>query len=172
MEIEGWDPPPPRAEWKPNNHLKIKIASCIISLVGGGNLVSTTKLDNHANICVFGSNCWIAAKTGRSIDVGAFVKQAGGLENFPVCDIIIAYDCVRTGQVFLFITKNILYVESMDDNLVPPFILQEAGLDVRDKPKIHCLIDEVTEEDHTIQDEDSGLLVPLRLSITFSQMKN
>ena len=30
----------------------------------------------------------------------------------------------------------------MDDNLVPPFILQEAGLDVRDKPKIYCPIDE------------------------------
>ena len=171
MEIEGWDPPPPLAEWKPNNHLKVKIASCIISLVGGGNLVSTTELDSHANMCVFGSNCWIAAKTGRSIDVGAFAEQAGGLENVPVVDVIVAYDCLRTGQVFLFIAKNVLYVESMDDNLVPPFILREAGLDVRDKPKIHCPIDELTEEDHTIQDKDSGLLIPLRLRSTFSIFK-
>ena len=62
----------------------------------------------------------------------------------------------------MFIEKNFLYVESINDNLVPPFILQEAGLDVRDKPRIHCPIDEVTEEDHTIIDKESGLLVPLR----------
>ena len=75
MEIEGWDPPPPLAEWKPNNHLKVKIASCIIGSVGGGNLVSTTELDSHANMCVFGINCWIAARTGCSIDVGSFAEQ-------------------------------------------------------------------------------------------------
>ena len=59
----------------------------------------------------------------------------------------------------------------MDDNLVPPFILREAGLDVRDKPNIHCPIDELIEEDHTIQDKDSGLLIPLRLRSTFSIFK-
>ena len=49
----------------------------------------------------------------------------------------------------------------MDDNLIPPFILQHAGLTVNDKAKIHCEEGTATEEDHMIQEELTGLFIPL-----------
>jgi hypothetical protein len=48
-----------------------------------------------------------------------------------------------------------LYVESMNTNLIPPFILREGGLIVNDKPKILC--EHPTEDDHTIKDTKTGL---------------
>ena len=51
---------------------------------------------------------------------------------------MLAYDCKRTNQVYLLVLRNVLYIESMDDNLIPPFILREAGLIVNERAKIHC----------------------------------
>jgi hypothetical protein len=60
----------------------------------------------------------------------------------------------------------VLYVKSMDNNLIPPFILREAGLIVNDKPKIHC--GNPTVNDHTIQDPETGLFIKLNLDGIFS----
>jgi hypothetical protein len=55
----------------------------------------------------------------------------------------------------------------MDNNLIPPFILREAGLIVvNDKPKIHCA--SPTVNDHTIQDPETGLFIQLNLDGIFS----
>ena len=54
----------------------------------------------------------------------------------------------------------------MENNLIPPFILRDKGLKVRDTPKIQCK--EPTVDDHTIQDADTGLFIPLSLDGTFS----
>ena len=35
------------------------------------------------------------------------------------------------------IARNYLYVESMDNNLVPPFIMCKAGLEVDERAKIY-----------------------------------
>ena len=51
-------------------------------------------------------------------------------KNNSVCDVIAAYNCNGTNQLFFFITRNVLYVKSMDDNLVLPFLLKESELDV------------------------------------------
>ena len=56
----------------------------------------------------------------------------------------------------------------MDDNLIPPFILRDAGLTVNEKAKIHCEEGTATEEDHTIQEESTGLFIPLQLRSIFS----
>ena len=64
---------------------------------------------------------------------------------------MLAYDCKRTNQVNFLVILNVLHIESMDDNLIPPFILREAGLIVNKRAKIHCKPGTATEEDHTIQ---------------------
>ena len=69
----------------------------------------------------------------------------------PIVDAMLAYDCERTNQVYLLVLRNVLYIESMDDNLIPPFILREAGLTVHERAKIHCEEGTMTEKDHTIQ---------------------
>ena len=54
----------------------------------------------------------------------------------------------------------------MKHNLIPPFILREAGLTVSDIQKIHC--DKPTIEDHSIYDEKTKLWIPLQLDGKFS----
>ena len=98
---------------------------------------STTDLDTHANMCVFGKNCIILSKTGRTVDVNAFATEAGGLNEVPIVDVMIAYDCPRTSKVFFLVATNVLYVDSMENNLIPPFVLREAGILVHDIPTIH-----------------------------------
>ena len=56
----------------------------------------------------------------------------------------------------------------MDDNLIPPFILRDAGLTMNDKAKIHCEPGTATEEDHTIQYRSTDLFIPLQLRSIFS----
>ena len=56
----------------------------------------------------------------------------------------------------------------MDDNLIPPFILREAGLIVNERAKIHYKPGTATEEDHTIQEKETGLFITMNLRSIFS----
>ena len=101
------------------------------------------------------------------MDVHAFAEEAGGITKVPIADIMmVAYDCKQTHQVYLLIARNALYVESMENNLVHPFILREAGLQLKDVPKIHC--DDPNDDDHTIQDLETGMFIRLELDGVFS----
>jgi hypothetical protein len=117
---------------------------------------------------VFGRNCEVISLSGKTVEVGAFSESAGGLSNVPIADVIIAYDCKRSNQTYLLVARNVLYIEDMDDNLIPPFIMRQAGLIVSEIPKIHCNPDSLTEDAHTIQEHESGLFIPLHLRSIFS----
>ena len=97
----------------------------------------TTDLDTHANMCVFGKNCVILSETGRTVDVNAFETEAGGLNEVPIVDVKIAYDCPRTSKVFFLVARNVLYVDSTENNLIPSFVLREAGILLQNIPTIH-----------------------------------
>ena len=62
------------------------------------------------------------------MNVGAFSESAGGLNNVLIVDAMLAYDCERTSKVFMLVLRNILYIESMDDNLIPPFFCETLDL--------------------------------------------
>ena len=56
----------------------------------------------------------------------------------------------------------------MKHNLLPPFIVREAGLVLNDVPRIHCG-DDVSNDSHCIvSDGDVPLRIPLRLKGVFS----
>ena len=55
----------------------------------------------------------------------------------PIFDAAVAYDYPWSQSTYILITRNILSVPSMDHNLIPPFILREAGLTVNDTYMIH-----------------------------------
>ena len=76
-------------------------------------------------MCVLGKHCYLLTEleTAQTVSVGAFSESAGGLNNVPIVNAMLAYDCERTNQVYLLVLRNVLYIESMDDNLIPPFIL-------------------------------------------------
>ena len=105
--------------------------------------------------------------TAQTVSISAFSDSAGGLNDVPIVDAMLGYNCERTNQVYLLVLRNVLYIESMDNNLIPPFILQEGGLIVNKRAKIHCS-HAVTEEDHTIQERDTGLFITMQLRSIFS----
>jgi hypothetical protein len=53
----------------------------------------------------------------------------------------------------------------MEINLIPPFILREAGLILNDTSKIHY--NEPSVEDHSLFDKESGLRIPFTLNEIF-----
>ena len=101
------------------------------------NKISTTEMDSHTNMAVVGSNATKIQDTGHYADVNAFANDVGQMKRDPIKDMAIAYDFPYQKKTFLFIIKNVLHVPSMNHNLIPPFILDEAGLEVYTKPKIH-----------------------------------
>jgi hypothetical protein len=82
----------------------------------------------------------------------------------PLVDAAVRYD--RDGRVYILLIRNALYVPSKKSNLVPPFVMREAGIIVRDTPKIH--MEEPTEEDHALTLPETGFRIPLSLTGTFS----
>ena len=70
------------------------------------------------------------------------------------------YRCPFSGTEYLLIILNALHVPTMSHNLIPPFILREAGVKVNDKPKIHC--SDPGEDDHALVLDD-GFRIPMQL---------
>ena len=62
-----------------------------------------------------------------------------------------------------------LYITLMENNLIPPFIMHEAGILVNDVVRIHCG-ENVSLDSHSIivTEEDIELRIPLRLDGIFS----
>ena len=81
-------------------------------------------------------------------------------------DGVCVYDCPRMGQAYLQIMRNGLSIPSNENNLIAPYIMREAGLDVNSKPEIHCK-DSIV-EDHSIYSEEHNLRLPLKLDCIFS----
>jgi hypothetical protein len=130
------------------------------------NIQPRSELDSHANMIVLGKFSFIFESTGQTCSVIPFSKDLGVAENVPVVDGAIAYDDPFTGQVYILICRNALYIPSMDNNLLPPFILRAGGVRLNDVPKIHCT--NPRNIDHSISFENHDLIIPLQLHGTFS----
>ena len=115
-----------------------------------------------------GRDCYIVSRSRKVIDVATLAEAAGSLSQVLIVDATIAYNCPQTNKRYILIVRNALYVESMEKNLIPPFILREAGLIVNEGPKQHRPVGDAKEEDHAIIDPGSGLLIPMDIRSTFS----
>ena len=125
-----------------------------------------TELDSHANMVVVGRNTAIINDTGRTAEVSPFTPDCSSLQNVPVVNAAIGYDCEHAGESYLLVVMNAISVPSMDHNLIPPFIMREAGIDVKSTPKIH--VEDPCVEDHSICLKEENLRIPLKLNGIFS----
>ena len=130
------------------------------------NMDSRTELDSHANMVVLGRHCFVFEWSGKRCSVQPFDKSLGSANNVPIVDAAIAYDCPYTFQTYVLLIRNALYMPSLNDNLIPPFIMRQGGAIVNEKAKIHC--QDPTVDDHCISFSNSELRIPLRLNGTFS----
>ena len=133
---------------------------------------TTTQLDSHANMVVVGRQATVFGSTGKCADVRPFSNDCSKLEAVPIVDAAVAYDCPYTMQTYILTVRNALHVSSMPHNLVPPFIMREAGLVVNDVPRIHTDVKDLTDETHCIVSKEgeggAELKIPMTLDGIFS----
>lgn len=128
--------------------------------------VTRTDLDSHANMVVVGRHCAIIEHTGKFASVSPFTPDYEALSKVPIVDAALLYDCPFTGFRYVLIVRNALHVPAMKHNLIPPFIMREAGIKVDEIPKIHT--PDPTEETHSIYFENQKFRIPLSLWGIFS----
>ena len=61
----------------------------------------------------------------------------------------------------MLVIQNTLHVPSMSNNLIPPFILLEAGITVNDTPNIQLA--DPTIDDHSLYFAETDFRIPLGL---------
>ncbi len=82
---------------------------------------STCELDSHADTCVAGPNCKIIEHTGYTVNVTGYSKRQGILENVPIVKAATAYDNPQTGETFILILGQALYLgEHVESTLLCP----------------------------------------------------
>ena len=131
----------------------------------GDGEVSRTELDSHANMPVVGKHSFVISDTGKTVSVSPFTPQYKPV-TVKLVDAAIQYDGPLDGKSYILVVRNALYCPEMDHNLIPPFIMREAGIVVNDVPKIHT--NDPSETDHAIIFEETGFRIPLALWGTFS----
>ena len=129
-------------------------------------LISKSELDSHANMVVLGKECFVFEPTGKTCSVEPFSSELGIAQNVPIVDAALAYDCPFTYETYILIIRNALHIETMQHNLIPPFIMREGGVQVNDIPKMHCTDPDI--DDHCISFKDTELRIPLQLKGIFS----
>ena len=92
-------------------------------------------------------------------------KEEGTTSRVPIVDAVLGYDCPISGKTTLLVTRNALFVESMDHNLIPPFIVREAGLEVDEKSKVHAK--DASKKNHLIYSHEIRLRIALQLEGIF-----
>ena len=120
----------------PNNH----IIERVIAAIDGekGSLVnSKSELDSHTNMVVLGKHSFVFEGTGRTCNVKPFHSKLGLVENVPIVDGAVAYDCPYTRTTYILIARNALHLPSMEYNLIPSFIMRAGGVTVNDTAKIY-----------------------------------
>jgi hypothetical protein len=125
-----------------------------------------TELDSHANMGVVGSNCLVIEWSGQTASVNPFTPDYESLLEVPIVDAAVMYECPTFGKQYILLVQNALHVSEMEQNLIPPFIMREAGIVVNETPKIH--VNHPTVEDHSVYFEESNFRIPMALWGTFS----
>ena len=129
------------------------------------NESSRTELDSHANMPVIGRNAYILSKIGETVDVAPFTPDYKPI-SVELVDAALKYECPYSGEVKILIIRRGLHVPSMTHNLLPPFMLREAGIQMNDVPKIH--VTSPSEEHHAIIFQETNFRIPLTLHGTSS----
>ena len=125
----------------------------------GGHGGARSEPDFHATMIVAGEQAYVFSESGLYANARAFFDETSGMQGVPIVDCRWAYnDCAYSGLTYMLVARKALSVLSMDHNLFPAFILQEAGLIVNKTTKIHC--EDPSVEDNFRFDEEFGVRTP------------
>ena len=115
---------------------------------------------------VLSAHAFIFESTNRTCNVQTFDPSLGIASKTPIVDGAVVYKCPYTGDIYVLIVRNALYIPHLRNDLIPPFLMRAAGVTLNETPKIR--IKDPTIDDHCITFEDSDLRIPLQLTGVFS----
>ncbi len=136
------------------------------ALLGAYSGQGATKLDSHANMVVAGFDCTVIATSGRYATVTPFSSNLPTMDMVEIGDVAIAYKDPILLQTHLLVMRNALLIPMMDHNLIPPFLLRMAGLQVDETPKHQLALPTVN--NHLIYDSETEKHIHLKLKGIFS----
>ena len=145
-----------------------KIVSLLYASVDTSpTLESRTKLDSHVSMVFLGGNWFLFdGFHGRTFDVDPLDPSIGTSKKVPMVDTAFAYTWPYTHDTYVLISRNALYTTSMDNNLIPTFIIWESGFHVRETTKMH--FPDPESRDHALTFPDSDIWIPPSLWGIFS----
>ena len=114
----------------------------------GNERILATELDSHADSPMVGSYSTVLEYTGRKANVTGFTEDLRRPMTVPVVNAALAYDCDITGETRILVVCNALYFKNMDVNLIPPFMMRLAGVEVNECPKF--LSKNPSEDNHSM----------------------
>ena len=112
--------------------LLVNCSSIAVSIGGmrmgdyGGQ--TAMELDSHANMAVAGANVLVISKSGLMATVTPFSADLPPMDDVEIGDVAMAYDDPRKDITYILVMRNALLIPTMDHNLIPPFLIREAGL--------------------------------------------
>ena len=116
---------------------------------------------------VVGRVVYTIAHTGKTADVQAYNPNYESMK-IHIVDAVLQYDDPYNGVTYMLIIRNALHVPSMNNHLIPPFLMREAGIIVHDTPKIH--LDDPTVSDYSMCFDNSNFRIPLSFSGIFTYL--
>jgi hypothetical protein len=119
-----------------------------------------TELDSHANMSVAGSGSTVIARSEHFATVTPFSPDLPVLEKVEIGDAAMCYDDPVSLQTYIWVLMNALLIPTMSPNMLPPFIVCEAGLFLDETPKHQAM--SPTIDNHSIYDSRMGMRIHLQ----------
>jgi hypothetical protein len=102
-------------------------------------------------------------------NVTPFSKDLPAMDMVEIGDVAMCYDDPISMITYILVMKNALLIPSMGNNLIPPFLIREAGLLLDENPQHQTPYPTI--DNHSIRDQRSGLRIHLQLNGIFSYFK-
>ncbi len=146
-------------------------ASMRSAQIGGASMryyngLNVTELDSHANMSVTGSGSTVIARSGHFATVTPFSPDLPVLENVEIGDAAMCYDDPVSLQTYILMLRNALLIPTISHNLLPPFLVCEAGLFLGKIPKHQAMLSTI--DNHSFYDSRMGMRIHLQLQGIFS----
>ena len=143
------------------SRIKHCVSSTKVRMNEDTNVITATELDSHADSPVVGRYSRVLEETGRTARVSGFSSELGEPLEVPIVNAAVAYDCDITGVTHILVICNALYLRSMGVNLIPPFMMRLAGLEMDECPKF--LSSAPTERNHSMYFPSLDIRIPFHI---------
>ena len=110
---------------------------------------------------MLGSEALIIRSHDKKVRVNGFTSALGS-KTVDVVDAEILYECEFTGKMLTMIIRNGLHLKEMKHNLLSPFIMRLAGLEVNEQPKF--MTRNPTNKNHSVYFKENDIRLPLAIN--------